>query len=112
MYVTYPYRRDSGLPRRSFVVNVSLLVAQARREYLAIEVTAPDALSAEGVVRKLLNSFDHVTAYSFDLVREIDMCWNTESGRYDAPLVRVPVTFEGRLSITGSVISTTPVTYR
>ena len=106
-FAIYPYKRGSTLPRRTFIVNVTV----NHRDALAVEVTAPDANAAEQVVRNALNASDGVTGFSFDLIREVEYAYNSDTGRYDAPVIRVPTLFEGRITVTNRFAGTALAAY-
>jgi hypothetical protein len=98
--LTYPYRSTSTLPRRTFLVNASVRpVGSSRWEPAAVEVTAPDPVAAETVYRVALSKDPRVASYRFDLVREVDTAYSPETGRYTAPVVRVPDTFRHVLTV-------------
>jgi hypothetical protein len=100
MNLSYSYRRGSTLPRRLFHVDVTLWNAMDQATTFAYQVTAPDALSAEEVVGKVLRPNPAVARFRFDLMREVFTdAWNGERGAYCAAEVLVPDTFRHALSV-------------
>lgn len=88
----YPYvrRNQSTLPRRLFHVDLTV-----DGRHVACQVTAPDAIAAEGVVRKHLPLLEPgLGTFQFDLIREVTSDYDRKVG------VRVPVTFERVLEVT------------
>jgi len=101
MNLAYTYRRSSNLPRRTFHVDVTLTNHMGQDASFAYTVTAPDALSAEQVVRNVLVGNPAVHQFRFDLMREVFTdAWNGERGTYSAVEVRVPDTFRHALTVT------------
>jgi len=88
MKLTWRYKRGSKLPQRTFVVNVTV-----NGEPDLFEVTAPDALAAEQLVRQLLNDAPNVEAFRFDLIREVRLDWERK------PIVSVPDTFRWAITV-------------
>jgi hypothetical protein len=85
--LSFKYRRGSDLPRRTFVVDVTVNGAPG----LQLTVTAPDYTVAETLVRVPLNSNAGVESFSLDMVREVRTDgWNPERGDYSAVVVTVP----------------------
>jgi hypothetical protein len=100
MNLTYAYRRSSTLPRRTFHVDVTLWSAMDQSTTFAYTVTAPDALSAEEVVGKVLRPNPAIARFRFDLMREVFTdAWNSERGTYSAAEVLVPDTFRHVLTV-------------
>ena len=75
-----------SLPQRTFLVDVTVNGTPRQTE----TVMAPDALAAENTVRRRLNRADDVFTFTFDLVREVTLDWNSLNGTYSVPVVRVP----------------------
>jgi hypothetical protein len=100
MNLTYAYRSSSTLPRRTFHVDVTLWNVVDASTTFAYTVTAPDALSAEQVVRNVLAPNPAIAQFRFDLMREVFVdAWNSERGSHSAVEVIVPDTFRHALTI-------------
>lgn len=102
--LTYPYRSTSTLPRRSFAVSaaVSPVGAGGRfTDHVTLEVTAPDAVAAETVARVALSKDDRVASFRFDLVREVVLEYDRETGTRRVPVVRVPDLYRSALTVCG-----------
>jgi hypothetical protein len=68
-------------------------------QFMTIPVSTRTAYEAERRVWQTLNRDPFVVTFSIDLVREVRMAWNPESGRYNAPVVRVPDFFAHAITI-------------
>lgn len=68
-------------------------------EHRVFTQTARTAHEAETLVRRRLNRDIDVVSYRFDLIRGITYAWNGDS-RYDAPVVRIPESFNWTLFAT------------
>lgn len=100
MRLTFAYRRASTLPRRTFHVDVTLYNAMDQATTFAYQVIAPDALSAEEVVGRILRPNAAICRFRFDLMREVFVdAWNAERGTYSAAEVLVPDTFRHVLTV-------------
>ena len=89
--LTFGYGSTSTLPRRTFIVNVTKTpVDSTSPVHVTFNVTAPDPLACEGIVRRRMwRDVDTYTTWTMTVVREvIQPRWS------DDPLVvRIPEGF-------------------
>lgn len=92
MNLTFKYKRNSTLPRRTFIVNVDWLTADGTIA-VKYDVTAPDALAAEAVARKRITAnLRPGERFMVTMLREVVANWD------DQPYVKVPYWYESRVN--------------
>lgn len=102
--LAYAYHRNSSLERRTFVVDTTVNYWRT----VQFEVTTPDYLAAESVVRKALNGWADCFRFTITMVREVVTVRSIET-RYsedrrshwyvtvDRVAIKVPDEYRGRL---------------